>query len=229
MILSIDTATDQASVCLSQSGALLQVMENDNQKDHAAWIQVAIDDLLKKQGADTKDLTAIAVTEGPGSYTGLRVGMATAKGLCFALQLPLITVSTLKAMAFGAREQWLPLPATAATPIQLCPMIDARRMEVFTAVYNEQLDELQPPAAVILDELSFKEALNSGTLLCFGNGSSKWKNIIRHPNLAFMDEKIDIAKSLAKLATSLYLSSNFADLAYTEPAYLKEFYSYIKK
>jgi tRNA threonylcarbamoyladenosine biosynthesis protein TsaB len=229
MIISIDTATEQASVCLSHEGKVLQSMINENQKDHATWVQVAIDTLLKQQGIDTKQLAAVAVTEGPGSYTGLRVGMATAKGLCFALQIPLITINTLKAMAFGVSEQWLPKQDNITLPVLLCPMIDARRMEVFTAVYNQALDEAMAPTAMILDENSFKEALNNSALVCFGSGSTKWKNISRHPNLLFIEEKIDIAKALAKLATGLYLSTNFADLAYAEPVYLKEFYSYIKK
>jgi tRNA threonylcarbamoyladenosine biosynthesis protein TsaB len=229
MIVSIDTSTDTASVSLSRDGVVLQVMENDSQKDHAAWIQVAIAALLQQQGVDTKDITAVAVAEGPGSYTGLRVAMATAKGLCFALQIPLITVSTLKIMAYAARAQWLPSLGEVKQPVRLCPMIDARRMEVFTAVYNEALEVVAPAAAVILDEHSFKEALNNGSLVCFGNGSNKWKNIIRHPNLIFIDERPDMAKALAKLATDLYLSADFADLAYAEPAYLKEFYSYMKK
>src|SRR5438270_3192396 len=110
MILTIDTATDQASVCLSQNGNVLATSINDNQKDHATWIQVAINTLLKEQGFSMQQLKAVAVTEGPGSYTGLRVGMATAKGLCFALQIPLITVNTLKVMACAAITQWLPLP-----------------------------------------------------------------------------------------------------------------------
>jgi tRNA threonylcarbamoyladenosine biosynthesis protein TsaB len=114
-------------------------------------------------------------------------------------------------------------------PLCYCPMIDARRMEVFTAVYDEQLQEIVAPKAMILDELSFKEELNNRSLICFGNGSLKWKDVSRYPNVLFISEKIDIAKSLAKLAASLHFTQNFANLAYTEPVYLKEFYSYIKK
>jgi tRNA threonylcarbamoyladenosine biosynthesis protein TsaB len=227
MILTIDTATDQASVCLSQDGNVLATLINDNQKDHATWIQVAINKLLEEQGYTMQQLKAVAVTEGPGSYTGLRVGMATAKGLCFALQIPLITVNTLKVMACSAIAQWLPLP-NQTMQVALCPMIDARRMEVFTAVYNDKLQELIAPKALILDPLSFNEELNNQLLICFGNGANKWKNISRFPNVVFIDEKIDMGKGLAKLATDQYLSKNFADLAYAEPVYLKEFYSYIK-
>ncbi|THU41606.1 tRNA (adenosine(37)-N6)-threonylcarbamoyltransferase complex dimerization subunit type 1 TsaB [Niastella caeni] len=230
MILNIDTATDQASVCVSSiDGIVISTLINENQKDHAAWIQMAINTLLQKEGYTMQQIQAVAVTHGPGSYTGLRVGMATAKGLCFALQIPLITINTLQIMAYGAINQWQSLAAHMQPPLCYCPMIDARRMEVFTAVYDAALHEIISPKAMILDALSFNEELNNKSLVCFGNGSFKWKNVSRYPNVLFIDEKIDIAKSLAKLASSLYLSQNFANLAYAEPVYLKEFYSYIKK
>ena len=229
MILNIDTATEQASVCLSQDGNVIRTLLNDSQKDHAAWIQVAINTLLQKEGYTMQQIQAVAVTQGPGSYTGLRVGMASAKGICFALQIPLITINTLEVMAFGAIDQWISLTENMEAPLCFCPMIDARRMEVFTAVYNEALEEIISPKAMILDELSFQPELHDRSLICFGNGSFKWKNVSRYPNVLFIEEKIDIAKSLAKLASSLYLERNFANLAYAEPVYLKEFYTYIKK
>jgi tRNA threonylcarbamoyladenosine biosynthesis protein TsaB len=229
MILNIDTATDQASICISKDGEVISTLVNDNQKDHAGWIQPAINSLLHKEGYTMQQLQAVAVTHGPGSYTGLRVGMATAKGLCFALQIPLITINTLQVMANGAIHQWRSIYENMQPPLGFCPMIDARRMEVFTAVYNVDLQEIINPKAMILDELSFKEELNKYSLVCFGNGSIKWKNLSRYPNVLFIEEKIDIAKSLAKLASSLYLTQNFANMAYAEPVYLKEFYSYIKK
>jgi tRNA threonylcarbamoyladenosine biosynthesis protein TsaB len=229
MILNIDTATDQAIVSLSKDGSVIGTLENSAQKDHAAWIQMAINTLLQKHGYTMQQLQAIAVTAGPGSYTGLRVGMATAKGLCFALQIPLITINTLQVMANAAIDEYLSKAAEMPPPLCFCPMIDARRMEVFTAVYDEALQEIVNPKAVILDELSFKEELNNRSLICFGNGSLKWKTVSRYPNVLFIDEKLDIAKSLAKLASKLYLDQNFANLAYAEPVYLKEFYSYIKK
>jgi len=229
MILNIDTVTDQASVSLSIDSSVIGTLENNEQKDHAAWIQMAINTLLQKHGYTMQQLQAVAVTAGPGSYTGLRVGMATAKGLCFALQIPLITINTLQVMANAAIAEWLPKASGMQPPLCFCPMIDARRMEVFTAVYDEALQEIVAPKAVILDELSFKEELNNRSLICFGNGSNKWKNVSRYPNVLFINEKLDIAKSLAKLASHLYSSRNFANLAYAEPVYLKEFYTYIKK
>ena len=229
IILNIDTATDQASVSLSSDESVIGTLENNSQKDHAAWIQMAINTLLQKHGYTMQQLQAIAVTAGPGSYTGLRVGMATAKGLCFALQIPLITINTLQVMANAAIDQYVSKAAEMPPPLCFCPMIDARRMEVFTAVYDEALQEIVAPKAMILEELSFKEELNDRSLICFGNGSFKNKKRYLELMERFIDEKIDIAKSLAKLASSLYLTQNFANLAYAEPVYLKEFYSYIKK
>jgi tRNA threonylcarbamoyladenosine biosynthesis protein TsaB len=229
MILNINTATEEASICMSNNGIPLHTKLNNDQKDHAGWIQMAISQLLQEHQLTMQDLDAVAVTEGPGSYTGLRVGMATAKGLCYALQIPLITLSTLKVMAYGAKMQWLPLKGHPGLPVLLCPMIDARRMEVFTAVYTEALEPVIAPQALILDAFSYKEALNDELLLCFGNGASKWKSVSRYPNVLFIDEKIDMAHSMAKLATGLHLSGNFADLAYAEPVYIKEFYTYTKK
>jgi tRNA threonylcarbamoyladenosine biosynthesis protein TsaB len=132
-------------------------------------------------------------------------------------------------MANAAIEQYQSKAAEMPQSLCFCPMIDARRMEVFTAVYDTALQEIVTPKAMILEELSFKEELNDRPLICFGNGSLKWKTVSRYPNVLFIDEKLDIAKSLAKLASNLFLSQNFANMAYAEPVYLKEFYSYIKK
>ncbi|HUP13519.1 MAG TPA: tRNA (adenosine(37)-N6)-threonylcarbamoyltransferase complex dimerization subunit type 1 TsaB, partial [Niastella sp.] len=142
LILNIDTATDQAIVSLSKEGSVIGTLENNAQKDHAAWIQLAINSLLQKHGSAMHQLQAIAVTAGPGSYTGLRVGMATAKGLCFALQIPLITINTLQVMANAAIDQFLLKASQMPLPLCFCPMIDARRMEVFTAVYDKALQEI---------------------------------------------------------------------------------------
>jgi tRNA threonylcarbamoyladenosine biosynthesis protein TsaB len=132
-------------------------------------------------------------------------------------------------MAYGAKMQSLPLKTNHNQPVLLCPMIDARRMEVFTAVYDEALNEIISPNALILDAFSFTKTLHNEWLVCFGNGAGKWEKISRYPNVLFINEKIDIAKSLAKLATDQYLKGIFADLAYAEPVYIKEFYSYTKK
>ncbi|MBO9635517.1 MAG: tRNA (adenosine(37)-N6)-threonylcarbamoyltransferase complex dimerization subunit type 1 TsaB, partial [Chitinophagaceae bacterium] len=155
LLLNIDTATENGSICLSHDGKPIRTMVNHQMRDHAAWIQSAIKQILEETQNTAKDLQAIAVTAGPGSYTGLRVGMATAKGLCYALGIPLITENTLKVMAYAATQQSFPngdeysIKAGLKNSTILCPMIDARRMEVFTALYDLQLNIVERPAALI--------------------------------------------------------------------------------
>ncbi len=213
LLLNIDTATETGSIALSRNEKIIMVMVNADQKDHAAWIHNAIDEMMTQCGHSLKELDAVAVTSGPGSYTGLRVGMATAKGLCYALHIPLITESTLKMMAYAAR---------AIVPgVLYCPMIDARRMEVFTAIYDEHLAEVMKPQPMILDERSFAEQNN---IIFFGSGSHKLKK----PNASFADVSYN-ASHLAPLAHDKFQAANFTDLAYAEPVYLKEFYTHTRK
>ena len=234
LLLNIDTATENASICISKDGKPLRTMVNNQQRDHAAWIQPAIETILKETQNTARDLSGIAVTAGPGSYTGLRVGMATAKGLCFALQIPLITENTLRVMAYAATQQSFPngdeysIKAGLKNATILCPMIDARRMEVFTALYDLDLNIVEKPAALILEPDSFNKELENNSILFLGNGSAKWKPVCNHPH-AFFADVIQTAEHLAPLAERLFLQGNFADLAYEEPVYLKEFYSHIKK
>ena len=160
LILNIDTAVQTSSICLSENDETLAVKINPSQKDSAAWLHVAIKELLHEKNLFLQQLEAIAVSEGPGSYTGLRVGMATAKGLCYALNKPLITINTLQMMAFAAPKQHQGL---------LCPMIDARRMEVFTAIFDQNLNFILPPANLVLSETSFNDFLQKNKILFFGN------------------------------------------------------------
>src|SRR3984957_11463448 len=178
LLLNIDTSTKRAGVCLSQDGKLLTMLENFEQKEHAAWLHVAVQQLMTNTGSRMRDLQAVAVTAGPGSYTGLRVGMAAAKGFCYALGIPLITEDTLRMMAFAASEQ---LPEADL----LCPMIDARRMEVFTAVYSRDMTELLPATAMVIDENSFSEWLSDHRVSFFGEGSDKCKPIIKAAGASF--------------------------------------------
>ena len=168
---------------------------------------MAIKEMMEEAGISLQQLDAIAVSSGPGSYTGLRVSMATAKGLCYALQKPLITVGTLKMMAVAARE--------ASTDL-LCPMIDARRMEVFTAVYDHSLSEILSPVNIILDNESFKGLLEKHSILFFGNGSEKFRSLISHPNASFKNLEAT-AEHMTGLSYSQFKNKEFADLAYTEP------------
>ena len=215
LVLNIDTATETGSINVAEDGRSLGTLINKDQRDHASWIHSAIDRLLHDNGCSLADLAAVAVTAGPGSYTGLRVGMATAKGLCYSLGIPLITESTLKMMAFAANSVYANLLAS-----RLCPMIDARRMEVFTAIYDDQLSELMAPAPVILGRSSFQELLHKDSILFFGNGAAKFQQICDAENAFFKDIAYS-AEHLALLAFEKLTKSNFADLAYAEPVYLK--------
>jgi tRNA threonylcarbamoyladenosine biosynthesis protein TsaB len=218
IILNIDTATELAGVCLSSDNDILATEETAGQKTHASFIQPAIQKVLQTAGLTVKDIDAVAVTGGPGSYTGLRVGLSTAKGLCYALNKPLIMVNTLEVMAFAAIADH----SGPNNNVLFCPMIDARRMEVFTALYTPGLQLVMPPAAMILDETSFAAELENNTLVFSGNGSLK-AGIIKHPNAIFAKTGYDVNK-LAILALLYYKASKFEDLAYCEPLYLKEFY-----
>lgn len=225
LILNIDTAGEKASIALAENGRVLASAINDQQRDHAAWVQVAIHHLMAQQSFGLPDLQAIAVTAGPGSYTGLRVGMATAKGLAYALGIPLITENTLRLMAYAATRQ-LSTPQFPRFSL-FVPMIDARRMEVFTAVYDDQLNVLLEPRPLILDTTSYGDFINAHTVF-FGSGSSKFKQLINDSPASFADVDSG-ASDLAVLANEKFLSKQFSDIAYSEPLYLKEFYSPEKK
>jgi tRNA threonylcarbamoyladenosine biosynthesis protein TsaB len=228
LILNIDTATTQASVCLAKDEIVLKEMFNKEQKDHAAWIQPAVKVLLQETGYSLTNINAIAVTAGPGSYTGLRVSMATAKGLCYALNIPLITESTLKVMAACAKKQLIQKYLDGSSAL-LCPMIDARRMEVFTTIYNADLEEVQAPGALILEQDSFRSQLQSHEIVFFGDGAAKWKHVCNNTNASFLDDIVPSAGFLAALAATAFQRKSFSDIAYSEPVYLKEFYSYTKR
>lgn len=215
LVLHIDTAGDTASVCLAKGGKLLSLEKNEIQKDHAVWLHPAIEKTIKQTGHALNEINAVAVTIGPGSYTGLRVGLAAAKGLCYALQKPLITINTLQMMANAAKDEASDL---------ICPMIDARRMEVFTALYDKNLQPVTDPAALILNEKIFSGELASHPILFLGNGSGKFKPLCNSPNAVFTETIVD-ASHMILLSEKSYTEKIFADLAYCEPFYLKEFHT----
>ena len=219
IILNIDTAVQSASVCLAQNGQVLGLKINPLQKDHAAWLHVAIKDLIQEKNISLQQINAIAISSGPGSYTGLRVGMAAAKGLCYALQIPLITINTLQLMTFAALHE----------PTELfCPMIDARRMEVFTAVFNIDLEAIVSPVNIILNETSFQELLYRHTIIFFGNGSTKFRQLNHDKNAVFKQVEANAAH-MVSLSFQKFIKQDFADLAYTEPFYGKDFHSSVKR
>ena len=223
LILSIDTALEQASVCISEDAEVLAVKKNSTQTDHAAWIQVAISHLFAETERQMNQLSAVAVSAGPGSYTGLRVGMATAKGICYALGIPLITESTLLLIAQRVKRE-IAITGLHSYPVLICPMIDARRMEVFTILYDLDFNEQAPATAMILEEGAFATILQSHVVVFCGNGSKKWQHLCIHGNAIFVDVQQNVA-DLAEIAAKKLKDRDFGDLAYTEPAYLKNVYT----
>jgi len=222
LILNIDTAVDVASLCLAKDGEVLSIARNESQKDHASWLHTAIKEIFEKNDLELGSIDAIAVTGGPGSYTGLRIGMATAKGICFALNKPLISLNTLLVMANAAKD--VHKNSFGESADVLCPMIDARRMEVFTAIYTKELEIVKEPAAITLNENSFAEYLSNNSICFFGNGSNKFQAIEKSPQALFSNIKTD-ASSMVSLSEKSFSEKIFADLAYAEPLYLKEFYT----
>jgi tRNA threonylcarbamoyladenosine biosynthesis protein TsaB len=219
LLLCIDTAQETASVCLAKDEKLLGLLINREQREHASWLHGAIQTILQEHAVELASLDAIAVSNGPGSYTGLRVGLAAAKGLCYALNIPLITLSTLRVMASAMQDK---------CPGLLCPLIDARRMEVYTAVYDKNLEEKLPPLAMILNETSFAEFLSNEILIFAGNGREKLQKLIAHPNAVFIKAEFSAA-NLLRLANKHLEDRSFADLAYAEPFYIKDFYAPVRK
>jgi tRNA threonylcarbamoyladenosine biosynthesis protein TsaB len=215
LILNIDTAFETASVSLAENGKVLQFIINENEKDHASWLQPAIEKILQTNGKKIEQLSAVGVNNGPGSYTGLRVGLSSAKGLCYALQIPLITINSLKLLAHSVinRENYL-----------ICPMIDARRMEVFTAIFDSNHSEIRKPEALVLHEHCFDEFLKDHKTLFFGSGEVKFQKICNHPNAIFKQFTLSPA-ILALLTHNSFVDNDFADLAYAEPFYVKEFHN----
>lgn len=220
LILNIDTATEFASICLSKDNGVLCYTENKEQKNHASFLQPAIQQMMDEVGYALQNIDAIAVTIGPGSYTGLRVGLASAKGLCFALNKPLIALNTLQVIANSVINNDEP----AENHKLICPMIDARRMEVFTALHNYQLNEVLPTQALILDENSFAVELNESKIIFCGNGSAKFQNILKNDNASFSSVQYS-AKNMVSLSYKKFMEKDFADLAYSSPFYGKEFYT----
>ena len=214
-ILLINTALQEASVGISIDGKLIAQIGNSIQKDHAAFLHPAIEAICKNNNITLKDLKAISVINGPGSYTGLRVGLSAAKGFCYANQLPLICINTLEWMAFGNHEQASDL---------IIPMIDARRMEVFTAVYSKQMHLVVPPSNLILDANSYAEQLNNHQVLFIGDGASKWEKVCKHKNAKF-GKAFHNETHHATLAEKYFKDQSFASLFDAIPNYTKEFHS----
>ena len=215
-ILSIDSATSSGSVALHKDGQLIGFQQYNIDKSHSSLLHVIIDQLIQNCSISKSDLDAIAVSAGPGSYTGLRIGVSSAKGLCFALDKPLIAVNTLEAMA----KQVSNINTEKAF---LCPMIDARRSEVYGMILNHEMTILKDTEAIIVEENSFDKYLQQTKVVFFGDGSSKCKTILNHTNAVFLEDIVPSAKEIGELATKNFINENFENLVDYEPFYLKEF------
>lgn len=217
MILSIETATTVGSVALHQGAKLIGSYELNIDRSHASAITQLIEHLIQQASIQMTDLKAIAVSKGPGSYTGLRIGTSTAKGLCYGLEIPLIAINTLEAIAYSTAKFY------SNTDTLLCPMIDARRMEVYTAYFSSDMQEIQATHAKIIDETSFEEELATKQLVLFGNGAAKCGTVLKHQNLQIIEGVVPQAKDIGALAYQQFQQEQFEDLAYFEPFYLKDF------
>ncbi len=213
-ILCIETASTNCSVALGVNGKVVAVKEDyDQGYSHAERLHIFIRDILKDNNLELSNLDAIAISKGPGSYTGLRIGVSAAKGLCFSLNIPLISVPTLTSLAHQIK----------AEEGFVIPMLDARRMEVYTAVFNAAGEQLEETSAKILDENSYSEFLEKGKVQFIGSGVTKFKEICNHPNAIFVEDKMPSAKEMVAIATAKNKISDHENVAYFEPYYLKDF------
>ena len=212
LILSLDTSTQNCSVALHENGQLITQELVSEEGSHSKALTLLIEKVMKTAGYSLQDISAVAVSNGPGSYTGLRIGLATAKGICFALDKPLICLPTLQVLASAVQ---------APADVLLLPLLDARRMEVYAAVYSSALEEVSPQEAHILNPDSFQEFK---PVLAFGNGSAKWKESCTHQAITFLDGPLlPEAKYMGKLAQEAFLNQKFENLVTKEPDYLKEY------
>ncbi|WP_442591005.1 tRNA (adenosine(37)-N6)-threonylcarbamoyltransferase complex dimerization subunit type 1 TsaB [Pedobacter sp. AW31-3R] len=216
-ILQIETATQVCSAALSVDGQTIALKELIAQNIHAGSLTLFIQEVMATAGISYQDLDAIAVSKGPGSYTGLRIGVSTAKGLCFALDKPLIAIDTLKMMAAGFQR------AQQHNQGMICPMIDARRMEVFTALYHPDLSPALPVTAKIIDEASYQEELAANGITFIGDGAAKCRTAIVSANAVFDETNYNSAANMSELAFEAFNNHQIEDLAYFEPYYLKDF------
>ncbi|MFT5216741.1 MAG: tRNA threonylcarbamoyladenosine biosynthesis protein TsaB [Glaciecola sp.] len=213
-ILNIETATTNCSVSLSFEGETLVLKEDyNNNYSHAERLHIYIDDVLKEANIKSSQLDAIAVSKGPGSYTGLRIGVSAAKGLCFALNKPLIAISTLEALAHQVN----------ISEGIIVPMLDARRLEVYSAIFDVNYNQIRETQAQILDTTSFLNYLDKSKVTFIGNGVAKTKELITHENAIFIEDKLPSANEMSQLAYHKYKINDIEDVAYFEPYYLKDF------
>ena len=214
IILNIETSTKNCSVSIADSGKIIAIKElNNGSYSHAEVLHPFIENILTEGSISKDKIDAIAVSKGPGSYTGLRIGVSAAKGLSFALSIPLISIDTLTALSF----------AVSVDKGIIVPMLDARRMEVYSAIFDKQHQKIREIKAEIIDETSFLVALEQGEVHFLGDGAHKCKEIITHKNAVFIDDMFPSSREMAMLSYHKFKKNDFEDVAYFEPFYLKDF------
>lgn len=215
LILNIETATTNCSVSVAENGKMMAIKEHDTPSySHSEQLHVFIEEVIGIANITLSDIDAIAVSKGPGSYTGLRIGVSTAKGLCFSLDIPLISVPTLESMVYQRISDEV---------MFIIPVIDARRMEVYSAVYEHTGKEIRETRAEIIDENSFQEYVSMGKVLLLGNGAAKCEGLLQHSNFSFDASIVPSTKEMCQLSYKKFSAGEFEDVAYFEPYYLKDF------
>ena len=226
--LLIESGTIVCSVAFAIDGKVVGLRESNDEKAHASKLTVFIDQLAKETGVNISALDAIVVSKGPGSYTGLRIGVSVAKGICYAAEKPLISISSLDSMVCGANVLYKSMIEKNGIDY-LCPMIDARRMEVYTALYDNTFIRIKDIEALVVDESTFKNNLSDKKILFFGNGAAKCCQTINHPNAFFVDDFSPSAQFMIPLALDAFAHQTFEDVAYFEPYYLKDFVATVSR
>lgn len=222
MILCLETSTALCSVALCNSNGIVALRESSEPKSHAALLTLLIGDILSSEGIKPKDLEAVAVSMGPGSYTGLRIGVSAAKGIAYAASLPLLGIETTLSMFYGLSDNIRKKYGVDTTSL-VVPMLDARRMEVYYSVYSSDGMVIKDTSAEIINENTFSEIPGSVRILLFGEGAAKCKDVLKRDNIAFADEYRISARSMFKPAYERLRAGKYEDVAYFEPFYLKDF------
>jgi tRNA threonylcarbamoyladenosine biosynthesis protein TsaB len=218
LILNIETSTQVCSVNIAKDGVKVAGMETHEQNAHSKVLTVYIEQLLKSSGIGIKEMNAISVSKGPGSYTGLRIGVSCAKGIAFGAGIPMLSVNTLQHMAWGARQM-----IGLAEDYILAPVIDARRMEVYNQLFDMHLNPVSDIRAMIIDAGSFDDILKKNSLYIFGDGAEKCKPLLDHTGICFLDHVYPSADYMIPFSEDAYKTGKFEDVAYFEPFYLKDF------
>ncbi|NOS56260.1 MAG: tRNA (adenosine(37)-N6)-threonylcarbamoyltransferase complex dimerization subunit type 1 TsaB [Cyclobacteriaceae bacterium] len=219
LLLSIETSTLGCSVALHEQGKLLHSVETQVPQSASSQLAVMIQQVFNESRKKPAELKGVAVAAGPGSYTGLRIGVATAKGLCYALEIPLVSINTLELLAY----QFINSKKIESSSSLLCPMLDARRMEVYTILLDAKLNILRPTEAKVIDATSYVDLLENNSIYFFGDGAAKCQEFIKHPNARFVADITPLASYLGEMGFAKWEKNQVEDIASFEPFYLKDF------